>query len=438
RWVGAQSNVLVASGWQHPDTNDSVRTWAAPKAGILNIAGLVKKPSNAGFGDGVNVKIMKNGTQIWPSSGWQAIAYNNFTGVSHNLTVSVAVNDQIRFIVNKNGTISSDTTYWDPTIEYEKYSASSGFSSVQGTNQWYYKQWSGSSYSDMTWDSTNSRWKGSQDNVLVGSSWQHPDTYDSVRAWKAPSAGTVRVTGTVKKDSNNGLGDGVYAKIIKNGLQIWPSSGWAYITADNFTGFAHDISVAVTANDFIYFVVNKIGTNSSDTTVWDPTVQYTGVVYNSFSATNGFSSVQETNQWSYKQWNGTSYSDMTWDSANNRWKGAQTYVIVGYNWQHPDTNDSVRTWKAPKAGTVQITGTAKKDIYNGIGDGVNVKILKNGTQVWPASGWQAIAATDYVGFSHNISITVAANDLVHFIVNKNGTITGDTTIWTPTVLYTGL
>ncbi|MCD9023749.1 hypothetical protein [Cohnella silvisoli] len=438
RWKGAQDNVIIGSSWQHPDTNDSVRTWTAPKLGVVNVAGLAKKASNSGFGDGVNVRILKNGTQIWPSSGWQSIAYNNFTGVSHNLTVSVAPNDQIRFIVNKNGTNSSDTTHWDPTIEYENYSASSGFSSAQGTNQWYYKQWNGSSYSDMTWDAVNNRWNGAQTYVIVGSNWQHPDTNDSVRAWKAPSSGTVRLTGTAKKDSNNGLGDGVNVKIMKNGTQVWPSSGWEYIAANNFVGASHDISIPVEANDFIYFVVNKNGTITSDTMVWDPTVRYTGVEYNSFSATSGFSSVQETNQWSYKQWNGTSYSDMTWDTVNNRWKGAQTYALVGYNWQHPDTNDSVRAWKAPKAGTVQITGNAKKDIYNGIGDGVNVKIMKNGTQVWPASGWQAIAANNFVGFSHDISISVAANDLVYFVVNKNGTNTGDTTVWTPTVLYTGL
>ncbi|QGQ93602.1 hypothetical protein EHS13_01045 [Paenibacillus psychroresistens] len=56
--------------------------------------------------------------QVWPSSGWKAINYNDFTGISHDISIPVAANDYIYFIVNKKGSITADATVWDPTIRY--------------------------------------------------------------------------------------------------------------------------------------------------------------------------------------------------------------------------------------------------------------------------------------------------------------------------------
>ena len=71
-------------------------------------------------GDGVNVKIMKNGTKVWPTSeDWQSIAGNDTTtGVNHNFQVSVAQDDIIYFVVDENSGGAYDTTIWDPTISY--------------------------------------------------------------------------------------------------------------------------------------------------------------------------------------------------------------------------------------------------------------------------------------------------------------------------------
>lgn len=278
RWKGAQAYAIIGSGWQHPDDNDSVRTWTAPKAGTVNVSGIARKAETALGGDGVQVKILKNNSQIWPASGWQAIGASDTSGVSHNLTVSVAQGDKLRFIVNKGGTISTDTTWWDPTIQYDMYSASSGFSQTQGANQWYYKQWNGAAYSDMSWDAANGRWKGAQTYVIVGSGLQHPDANDSARAWLAPKTGKIRITGTAKKEPGSGNGDGVNLKIMKNGVQIWPGTASAKTLAYNdFTGVSHDVAVSVAAGDYIYFIVNKRGNNTSDGTLWDPTIQYTGL-----------------------------------------------------------------------------------------------------------------------------------------------------------------
>ena len=134
------------------------------------------------------------------------------------------------------------------------------------------------------------------------------------------------------------------------------------------------------------------------------------------------------------QLSGSTYSNMTWDATLNHWKGTYTYNLIWSPSQiHPDTNDSLVAWKAPVIGSVRITGNPKK--ANSGGDGVNVKIMKNGTQIWPASGWQFIAGTDTVGVTHDVTTTVAANDMIYFIVNKNGNNGSDETTWNPTVAF---
>ena len=97
-------------------TEDVVLKWVAPKDGTVNIQGEVKKYNSGG--NGVQVKIMKNSTQVWPASGWQDIAYDDLTGVSHDFDVTVETGDSIYFIVNSKSNNSYDWTEWDPTIRY--------------------------------------------------------------------------------------------------------------------------------------------------------------------------------------------------------------------------------------------------------------------------------------------------------------------------------
>ena len=154
----------------------------------------------------------------------------------------------------------------------DTYRFSSGFSSTQGLNQWYYKQWNGSSYSDMTWDLTNGYWKGAQSYCIVGNWWAHPDTNDAVIAWKAPKSGTITVRGHMEHSGNHDLSDGVKTLIKKNSTQVWPSSG----TQDIMGGFmaTHVFQVAVVTDDYIYFHLNKNSTITADTTRWDPVISY--------------------------------------------------------------------------------------------------------------------------------------------------------------------
>ncbi|HEY0827413.1 MAG TPA: hypothetical protein VGE40_04925, partial [Bacilli bacterium] len=204
------------------------------------------------------------------------------------------------------------------------------------------------------------------------------------------------------------------------------------VIINSFNEYAEETAVAVTNTDDLVSPSEKWydkGGVIDNAMYWNLTKNYINLLITpSYKASTLYSKGQGWYRWHYKQWNGSSYSDMTWDQSNNRWKGAQTYALIMSDRQHPDTNDSVRTWIAPYAGTVRIQGTAKKEVD--AGDGVIVSILKNSTGLW---GQHTITTT--TGLSHDFNTTVSTGDIIYFQVNKNSTITSDTTIWDPTITY---
>ncbi|GGD64204.1 fibronectin type III domain-containing protein [Paenibacillus nasutitermitis] len=150
----------------------------------------------------------------------------------------------------------------------------------------------------------------------------------------------------------------------------------------------------------------------------------TGTMYHS---ANGFSSTQGANQWSYKySADLVSYTNMTWSSANSRWEGASS--LIANTWQHPNNaSKAVRAWTAPTTGTINIVGNARKSATSTLGNGVNVKVLKNTTQIWPATGWQLIGAANTTGYNFSINTSVSTGDVLYFIVDANGEHSYDTT-----------
>ena len=68
------------------------------------------------------------------------------------------------------------------------------------------------------------------------------------------------------------------------------------------------------------------------------------------------------------------------------------------------------------------------------GDGINACIVLNDRQIWPANGWQRSADAS-VTVPFDITTDVAAGDRLVFIVNMNGGIGFDTTLFNPTITY---
>lgn len=336
--------------------------------------------------------------------------------------------DKIQFIYDNNGNlVEKMKIYRDNEIPYV---ASSDFSSNQGRNHWYYQEWDGKEYKSLEWDDALKQWKGSQYWLRVAREFQHPDGNDSVRKWVAPKRGEIKITGKVAKMEGQVLGDGVQVKVMKNEVQMWPSSGWHVIAFNDTQGIDVNITTEVEKGDSIFFIVNQMQTIDYDGTYWDPKITYI-----TSSAIKEFSSIQGDGNWYYQEWNGKEYKDLTWNADLKQWQGCTFWLRIAREFQHPDGNDSVRKWVAPKDGKINITGKVAKLERQIYGDGVRVKIKKNRTQIWPTSEWKDIACDDTKGVNISLVTEVEKGDSIYFVVNQNQTIDYDTTYWNPTIMY---
>ena len=152
-----------------------------------------------------------------------------------------------------------------------------------------------------------------------------------------------------------------------------------------------------------------------------------------WKASSGFSSTQGANQWTYLEWNGSKYTKMKYNAAEDLWRGSAEYPNITKSKQHPSKEkDAVRAWTAPRAGTISITSQGKKSNTGG-GDGVSFQVFKNATSIF---GPKAIGATDSTGIAINIAkVSVAKGDVIYFHLNKRTTATFDATTWNPTITY---
>lgn len=145
--------------------------------------------------------------------------------------------------------------------------------------------------------------------------------------------------------------------------------------------------------------------------------------------TRDFGAVQGGNNWSYRSWNGSAYSDMRFDAAKNRWQGSETFCQVGSQWAHPDRScEPTRTWTSPISATVTVSGIAR-DQDPGGGDGVIVKILKGSAELWSA----VIENGDTKNYPFNLEVPVRPGDAIHFRVNARGNSNNDTTLFDPKI-----
>jgi hypothetical protein len=360
----------------HPGRSniDSVHTFEAPVNGTIAVTSLIKKYDRNG-GDGVNVKIVHNDSQVWPATGWQHIAYNEENGVAANIQLDVEKGDYIRFILNQNIDISNDNTIWDPVITYLSSEAP---------------------------------------DIPVITGVEEGSVYRTAKALEwIDAAGT---TSTSDLTRNNGSSV-PYAKgtlIEENGqyvLKVTTTRTSNGLTASSQVAFSLNLSIG--AGDW---------------------------VGRSFKASEAYSMIKQgVGNWYYMDWDGTEYHYMGYQSIDfNAWQGRSPYTLIGWNGAetvHPgDGSDMVRMFKVPVEGEVLVTGSVRKRDKNG-GDGIRAKIMLNEVQIWPASGWQSIAFNDGDGYAIHLPVQVSRDDKLLFIVNKNGTITNDSTYWDPSVTY---
>jgi hypothetical protein len=194
--------------------------------------------------------------------------------ISGTSSQTTEVNDTNPSIGYSNAwTLANNTAATASTV----YNAAYDFSAAQGAHQWreqYYLP--GGGWSDITpYDTVNQRWGG---NGYVSRFALSPDACSScpiARVWVAPANGTIAMRGRVLKEALGG--DGVTARITRNGSQIWPASGGAQaLSGTDEIGYDTNVTLAVRAGDTIRFEVTDGGNSNanSDVTAWTPSIAY--------------------------------------------------------------------------------------------------------------------------------------------------------------------
>jgi hypothetical protein len=135
----------------------------------------------------------------------------------------------------------------EPAASLATYRASTDFSAAQGQSNWYYLDSNGT---PMSYISANSWWQGQEGYNLLWSSGGHPGNYaDAMRQWRAPSAGSVHITGNAA-DGDPGGGDGVIVTISKGSTVLWQQT----IANGNTAGVNYDLTTSVAAGRSIFGV----------------------------------------------------------------------------------------------------------------------------------------------------------------------------------------
>lgn len=125
--------------------------------------------------------------------------------------------------------------------------------------------------------------------------------------------------------------------------------------------------------------------------------------------TSQFSSTQGSNQWSYKDANGT---DLTYNSTLGYYTGAQSYQALWNGGIHPGTTvGTVLRWTAPAAGVALVSGSV--NLASAVGsNGVTFTIKHDAATI---DGPVSLTTTAPYTISESVTV-LAAGEVIDFIV----------------------
>lgn len=160
-----------------------------------------------------------------------------------------------------------------------------------------------------------------------------------------------------------------------------------------------------------------------------------------YSSINDFSGNQG-NVWYYQSTaDNVNFKDLTsFNSEGQYWTGSYSWLRVGGSFMHPQTENAVRTFKAPVDGTIIISkSTVKAEDTKGTADGINIKIMKNDETIYPSDGseWKFISNSDHIAGTivPEIKLDVTKGDNIRFILNQGASNGHDGTMWTNVIEY---
>ena len=149
---------------------------------------------------------------------------------------------------------------------------------------------------------------------------------------------------------------------------------------------------------------------------------------------SGFSTEQGKNNWYYRSATRKSMIDMTFDAANNRWKGSAEFCLISESSMHPDAVDVALVFKAPKEG--EVVCSYGFSVISDQSDGVILYIQHNGEKLEIGDAKNGgILVTHGNPADGEITLKVAAGDEIAFIINKNATTSYDATSAAVSISY---
>jgi hypothetical protein len=118
-------------------------------------------------------------------------------------------------------------SYDDGLVVYVNRDSSAGgassfgdFSPEQGLGGWRYHQDTGSGLEDLSWDPVLQRWQGTGTYSFIDRAGGHPEGGAIVRTYIVPTSTSLAIQASVE-DLNLGCGDGVIARLLANGAELW-------------------------------------------------------------------------------------------------------------------------------------------------------------------------------------------------------------------------
>jgi len=180
---------------------------------------------------------------------------------------------------------------------------------------------------------------------------------------------------------------------------------------------------------------------------WTPAQRLSGEP-ETYSALGGLFSTAGRDGWSARtSSNGETFEPMTWTEVRmptgnggvipkyGWWTGAKT-AQVGRGWQRTSKDaQCIRTWTAPKSGTVRIMGRVMKDFFNQKGDTLRVKIQHGVKPIWPSDGWAEVKESEQSDVYHDVTLKVEKNDVLNFVLDKGQDPTKEVISWSPRIVF---
>jgi len=156
----------------------------------------------------------------------------------------------------------------------QQFNAENQFSSLQGANNWFYKEIHGGDLKDMVWGRPGAlfdTWTGTPQFSVAWKNMVHPDVGSQpVRIFKAPKNGKIAIDNNIQRITPNG--NGVRAKVMRNNEKVWPQNGeWAPVDTTLITSSSQ---IDVSKGDEIKFILDNSGMGAPNTTYWRMVVTY--------------------------------------------------------------------------------------------------------------------------------------------------------------------